>query len=530
MRPQDLGIGKLFENVRDAVIVAEARTGRIVLWNPAATEVFGYSPSEALEGLNVEALVPERLKERHRAGLSRYYDTGHGPYIDSYAVLDLPAVRKGGEEVRVELSLSPIEPIRDLGTDGTFVLAIARDVTERRRVEEALRESEESFRALAQNTMDLVAVQRADNTLSYVSPSVKHLLGYEQEEMVGRVAADYIHPEDLEWAWEKFYEMLQTPGISEPVVIRYLHKDGSWRCFESICNNRMEDPAVRGLVFNCRDITERKRAEEEIKKLNEKLEGRVAERTARLEAALAELKERERGLREEKERYQAVVEQAGEGIFLLDPRTKRILESNPAFRRMFGYGEEEMRGITLYHLVPQDPEGVDRKVERALEQGHLLVGEREYRRKDGSLVNVEVSGGVISYGGEEVMCSVVRDVTERKRSEKAMREVREAERNRMARDLHDGALQDLTYALAEAQILKLLSEDSSLNERLDQQIEALRRTERGLRSAVYDLLPAGAEDRPLPERLETLVEESRRMSPGCDIRSEVEEGFPSAPL
>jgi signal transduction histidine kinase len=128
------------------------------------------------------------------------------------------------------------------------------------------------------------------------------------------------------------------------------------------------------------------------------------------------------------------------------------------------------------------------------------------------------------------MCSVVRDVTERKRSEKAMREVREAERNRMARDLHDGALQDLTYALAEAQILKLLSEDSSLNERLDQQIEALRRTERGLRSAVYDLLPAGAEDRPLPERLETLVEESRRMSPGCDIRSEVEEGFPSAPL
>ena len=81
------------------------------------------------------------------------------------------------------MSLSPIKPIRDLGTDGKFVLAIARDITERRRVEEALRESEESFRALAQNTMDLVAVQRADNTLSYVSPSVKRLLGYEQEEM-----------------------------------------------------------------------------------------------------------------------------------------------------------------------------------------------------------------------------------------------------------------------------------------------------------------------------------------------------------
>ena len=71
VRPQDLGIGTLFETVRDAVIVADAGTGRIVLWNGAATEIFGYSRSEALEGLDVEALVPKFLKERHRSGLSR---------------------------------------------------------------------------------------------------------------------------------------------------------------------------------------------------------------------------------------------------------------------------------------------------------------------------------------------------------------------------------------------------------------------------------------------------------------------------
>ena len=64
MRPRDLGIGHLFERVRDAIIVADAHTGRIVLWNPAATEIFGYSVSEALE-MNVEELVPERLRERH---------------------------------------------------------------------------------------------------------------------------------------------------------------------------------------------------------------------------------------------------------------------------------------------------------------------------------------------------------------------------------------------------------------------------------------------------------------------------------
>ena len=66
LRPQDLNIGSLFESVQDAVIVAEAATGRIVLWNPMASEVFGYSPAEAL-GMNVEELVPAGLKARHRA-------------------------------------------------------------------------------------------------------------------------------------------------------------------------------------------------------------------------------------------------------------------------------------------------------------------------------------------------------------------------------------------------------------------------------------------------------------------------------
>ena len=94
VRSQDLGIGALFETVRDAVIVADAATGRIVLWNPAASGVFGYSREEAL-GLSVEEILPERLKVRHRAELSRYNETGQGPYIDSYAMVDLPAVRKG---------------------------------------------------------------------------------------------------------------------------------------------------------------------------------------------------------------------------------------------------------------------------------------------------------------------------------------------------------------------------------------------------------------------------------------------------
>jgi diguanylate cyclase (GGDEF)-like protein/PAS domain S-box-containing protein len=138
MKPRDLGIGRLFESIRDAVIVAEATTGRIVLWNPAATEIFGYSSSEALE-MNVEALVPGRLKAQHREGIARYQETGHGRYVDSRKLLESPAVKQDGAEIWIEMSLSPIEPTYGPGLEGRrFVLAIVRDVTERKVLEERL--------------------------------------------------------------------------------------------------------------------------------------------------------------------------------------------------------------------------------------------------------------------------------------------------------------------------------------------------------------------------------------------------------
>jgi PAS domain S-box-containing protein len=133
VRPEDLEFGSLFEKIRDGGIVADAKSQRIVLWNSAATSIFGYSPSEAL-GLRVEDLVPERFKAQHRAGMARYHKTGRGPFVDANRLLDLPALAKTGKEIRVELSLSPIAPEDESG--GPYVLAIVRDITERNRAEE----------------------------------------------------------------------------------------------------------------------------------------------------------------------------------------------------------------------------------------------------------------------------------------------------------------------------------------------------------------------------------------------------------
>lgn len=139
-------------------------------------------------------------------------------------------------------------------------------------------------------------------------------------------------------------------------------------------------------------------------------EGRGAEPLRRLEGVVAELKESE-------ERYRAVVEQAAEGILLIEVDTKRVLEANAAYQDLLGYSLEEILQLSLYDLVPYPVESMDCYVRQVLEQKSYVSGQRRHRRKDGSLVDVEVSASLISYGSRGTICIVVRDITERKQTE-----------------------------------------------------------------------------------------------------------------
>jgi PAS domain S-box-containing protein len=206
MDPQDLGIGRLFERIRDAVIVADAESQRIMLWNPGATGMFGYSSSEALE-LKVEALVPEPLKAQHRAGIARYAKTGHGSYIGSHEVLELPAVRKDGEHISIELSLGPISPVHEAdGSGGRFVLAIIRDITERKRIEEEVRQlnrdlekrvaerTEQLKRAMVKQQQEAQERQRIEQELHVARLIQQTLLPKSVPDLPGYDVAAYYQP------------------------------------------------------------------------------------------------------------------------------------------------------------------------------------------------------------------------------------------------------------------------------------------------------------------------------------------------
>ncbi len=242
-------------------------------------------------------------------------------------------------------------------------------------------------------------------------------------------------------------------------------------------------------------------------------------------------KEAEEALRDSEERYRAVIEQTTEGIYLIDVSERRIVETNPALQQMLGYTAEELRGMSLYDIIAHPVEDVEYNLRRTLEERKRFVGERRYRRKDGSPVYVEVGASTISHDDTPMVCVALHDVTERKRAEEVLRAVREDERLRMARELHDVVLQDLAYALQEVQIFQAVSEDrSDADFRLEAASEALRRARHGLRSAVYDLRLKAEHDQPFPRLLESLVAAHRRMHPECDLSLHVHEKFPNTPF
>ena len=263
LTPHDLGMGRLFESVRDAVIVSEADTGGVVLWNPAAGVIFGYSAAEAI-GMSVEEIVPDRLKALHRAGMAGYRDTGHGQYVDSNEVLSLPAVRKGGEEIRVELTLNPIE-VASGPAEGRFVLAIVRNATDREHAEEALRASEERYRLVSRATREAIWDNNLLTGEQKWDGAAKAMLGYDFEGGTeGTWWEDRIHPDDRARVILGIDSVLREGEEVWADEYRFRHADGTYLTVVDrgyVVQDEERRP-VR-VIGSMLDITERKRVEVE---------------------------------------------------------------------------------------------------------------------------------------------------------------------------------------------------------------------------------------------------------------------------
>jgi PAS domain S-box-containing protein len=235
--------------------------------------------------------------------------------------------------------------------------------------------------------------------------------------------------------------------------------------------------------------------------------------------------------RRAEEKYRSIFENSVEGIFQTTVEG-RFVTANPALARMFGYDSPEQLLENISDIGEQlyvDPERraeFDRLIRR---DGFVSGFEIQMYRTDGSVMWASASaravrddeGAVIAFEG------TVEDITERKQAEQALREIREAERRRIGRELHDVVLQDLTYALQSMQVARRMPGAAAGEEEADRRVEALKRAVGGLRDAIYDLRLESARERPLVRSLETIVELNRQMVPERALELVVEEKFPA---
>jgi len=166
-----------------------------------------------------------------------------------------------------------------------------------------------------------------------------------------------------------------------------------------------------------RKLEEARKEVEHYKRIAEQTGNLCLRETEALSKLIFRHKEIEKTLRESEERYSAVVKQASEGIFLLDPDTKQILEANSSFCKMIGYKPEEISKLCIYDFVAYDKRDIDANIQKVISRKYYFAGERKYRHKSGTLLDFEARANLISFGGRDVLCVVVRDITEHKRIE-----------------------------------------------------------------------------------------------------------------
>ncbi len=157
---------------------------------------------------------------------------------------------------------------------GVFVTSI--DITERKKSREQLIANEKRFRSLVENAADAFIIFNTDAKPTYASPSIKQVLGYDEEETLSLNIFELIHPEDIAAVKEKMKDCLNKPGVPiKGYLARTKHKDGSWRWIEATTTNMLHDPAIGGIVDNFRDVTEEKLQQEELIRVKTNQEGLI---------------------------------------------------------------------------------------------------------------------------------------------------------------------------------------------------------------------------------------------------------------
>lgn len=384
----------LVENSQSLICTHDLE-GNLLSVNEAAVELTGYSREILLQMNLKDALVPHGEKQ-FASYLKEIKTQGKAKGVMT--------VRIANGDVR---TWSFNNTLRNEGVAVPIVRGSARDITERKQAEDALRASELRFRALIEHGLDNISLLTEDGTLIWENPATTHMLGYEYDQFKGRNIFNLLHPDDLEQVQKQFAEILSQKGNMIHGSFRLKRADNTWRWVEGIGTNLLHEPSVSAIVINYRDVTERKQALELLKQ--------------------SELN------------YRNLLEQASDGIFIANPQGYYILVNQVACN-LVGYSREELLSMHLRDLVT--PESLQKQPLRLdeLREGKTLIVERAFLRKDGTIMQCELSAKMLPDGRFQ---SLVRDITNRWESEEKLKKSEETYRYLFANHPHPMWIYDL---------------------------------------------------------------------------------------
>lgn len=244
------------ENANQGIVIAQ--DGMLKFCNSKIMEMTGYSSQELTSKPFVEFVHPED-RDMVMANYLKRLQGRELPKVYTFRAID-----KKGSVKWFEINATMIQ-----WEGRPATLNFLSDVTERVRMEEALRHNEEYFRALIENSLDIIFIIDRDGKVRYTSPSCYKVIGYRPEEFLEESCFSHIHPADSSSVQDLIQKMTEEPGATVKMEFRLRHRDGSWRRMEAYARNLLHISSIQGIVVNARDITEQRQAEEEVNALQE---------------------------------------------------------------------------------------------------------------------------------------------------------------------------------------------------------------------------------------------------------------------
>lgn len=307
-----------------------------------------------------------------------------------------------------------------------------QDITERKLAELHVANNERRFRSLVQNGSDMIKILDENAVFTFSSPSVEQVLGFASAQVIGKSVFEFVHPEELDNIRKQF-DIIKHSDYHEIQYFRFKNADGEWRWLETKLTNLLNDSAVKGIVSNSRDVTEKKKAEEAI--------------------------------RASEERYRNLFFNNPMSIYIWDIETFEILEVNDTAPKEYGYSREQFLKLSMLELRKQEDIPKYREYAKQLTASGpetVTQGVWKHTRKNGDPIFMEIYSQKIIFKDRKAVIALANNVTEKIRLEKKLEEernakqkeitetvirVQEKERYEISRELHDNVNQQLTVAM-----------------------------------------------------------------------------------